>query len=323
MPIFKGMIRLSYAGIGLVRKLKFPNKFSILLWLPFTLLACRSVPGPVSPPASLAFDRLQASDPNTVILHFTLTAENNRDTAADLSLTGYKLLLDGRELTEGSSLEPDLPLRLEPRQKAEIPLQLKLDLKKTLTEREPGKTAAPEPNPYRESLPEDDPASAKTARVVLTTHLDFAFGRKKIAVSPSGAAEFSPLREPVFEIISIAVMQAELINTRFKVRIRISNPNPFPVNLSSFQFELYGAGRLWAEGTEKKAVMVPPGSSAEKELFLKMNFIDMRRDLLDQVINMERVNYRFSGAVKIDTALEYLPVYTSSFNLEGKSEVIR
>jgi LEA14-like dessication related protein len=282
------MTRLSYAGIA-------------VFWLPLALLACRSVPGSAPPPASLVFDHPQASDPDTVTLHFTLTAENNRDTAADLSLAGYKLTLDGREPAEGSSLEPALPLRLPPRQKAEIPLQLKLDLKKALP----------------------DTAPADTVKVVLTTHLDFAFGGKKMTVSPSGAAEFSPVRKPVFEIISIAVMQAELINTRFRVRIRISNPNPFPVNLSSFQFELYGSGRLWAEGTEKNTILVPAAGSAEKELFLKMNFIDMRRDLLDQVINMERIRYRFSGAVKINTARDYLPVYTGSFNLEGDSEVIR
>ncbi|MDR1307630.1 MAG: LEA type 2 family protein [Treponema sp.] len=280
------MIRLPRAGIA-------------AFWLSLVLLACRSVPGSAPPPASLVFDHPQASDPDTVTLHFTLTVENNRDTAADLSLAGYKLILDGREPAEGSSLEPVLPIRLPPRQKAEIPLRLKLDLKKAL------------------------PDTADTAGLVLTTHLDFAFGRKKMTVSPSAAAEFSPVRKPVFEIISIAVMQAELINTRFRVRIRISNLNPFPVNLSSFQFELYGAGRLWAEGTEKNTITVPAAGSAEKELFLKMNFIDMRRDLLDQVINMERIRYRFSGAVKITTARDYLPVYTGSFNLEGESEVIR
>ncbi|MDR2661698.1 MAG: LEA type 2 family protein [Treponema sp.] len=317
------MIRLLYAGIGLVRQpRRLPNKFSVIIafWLPLALLACKSVPGPVPPRASLVFDRLQASDPDSVTLHFTLTAENNRDTAADLSLAGYKLILDGRELTEGSSLEPELPLRLGPREKAEIPLELKLDLKKALPDREAGQTAAPEPYPGPLSA---EAPPAYTARVVLTTRLDFAFGRKKTTVSPSGAAEFSPLRKPVFEIISIAVMQAELINTRFRVKIRIGNPNPFPVNLSSFQFELYGAGRLWAEGTENNTVQVPAGGSTEKELFLKMNFIDMRRDLLDQVINMERIRYRFSGAVKINTAQEYLPVYTGSFNLEGESEVTR
>jgi LEA14-like dessication related protein len=136
-------------------------------------------------------------------------------------------------------------------------------------------------------------------------------------------APVPPVREPVFEITSIAVMQAELINTRFKVTVRIGNPNPFPVSLSSFNFELYGSGRLWAEGTEKDSITVAADSFAEKELFLKMNFIDMRRDLLDRVITMQNIQYRFTGTVQITTALDSLPAYTGSFNLEGESEVIR
>jgi LEA14-like dessication related protein len=134
-----------------------------------------------------------------------------------------------------------------------------------------------------------------------------------------------PLRiqKPVFEITSIVILQAELINTRLKVRVRITNPNAFPVDLSSFQYELYGAGRFWADGTARNVLTVPAEGSAEKELFLVMNFTNMRRDLLDQVIAMERVRYRFTGTAQIATGLRYLPAYTADFNLEGESEVTR
>ena len=46
------------------------------------------------------------------------------------------------------------------------------------------------------------------------------------------------LLEPVFSIASIAILQAELVNTRFKVRLRIDNPNSVPLELSSFNYEL-------------------------------------------------------------------------------------
>jgi hypothetical protein len=49
----------------------------------------------------------------------------------------------------------------------------------------------------------------------------------------------------------------------------------------------------------------------------------MRRDLLDQVIAMDRVRYRFAGTVQIGTGVEYLPEYTESFNLQGESEVTK
>ena len=129
------------------------------------------------------------------------------------------------------------------------------------------------------------------------------------------------IQEPDFSISSIKILQAELVNTRLKVKVRIENPNPFPVSLSSFTYELYGEGRFWAEGTEKNVFTVPASGFVEKDLFLVMNFIDMKRDLLDKVIAMENVAYRFEGSVQISAA--DMPLLTKSFSLEGKSEVIR
>jgi len=129
------------------------------------------------------------------------------------------------------------------------------------------------------------------------------------------------IKEPEFFITSIKILQAELVNTHLKVQLKINNPNPFPVTLSSFTYELYGAGRFWADGKEKNVLTVPAAGSAEKDLFLVMNFIDMRRDLLDMIIAMESVPYRFKGTVEIGAA--NLPLVTREFNLEGESEVTR
>ena len=127
--------------------------------------------------------------------------------------------------------------------------------------------------------------------------------------------------EPVFTITSIAILQAELINTRFRVSLRINNPNPFPVELSEFRYELYGNGRLWADGIEKNAFEVPGNSTVEGNLFLLMNFIDMQRNLLDQIINLVDVNYRFAGSALVDTLLEQHPNFRTSFDLSGYSRV--
>jgi LEA14-like dessication related protein len=127
--------------------------------------------------------------------------------------------------------------------------------------------------------------------------------------------------EPGFSISSIMILQAELINTRLRVKVRVDNPNPFPLTLSSFQYELYGEGRFWAEGTEKNILEVPADGYAEKDLFLIMNFIDMKRDLLDKVIAMDYVAYRFAGSVTINA--DEMPALIKEFNLEGESEVDR
>jgi LEA14-like dessication related protein len=129
--------------------------------------------------------------------------------------------------------------------------------------------------------------------------------------------------EPEFSISSIVILQAELINTRLKVRLRIDNPNSFPLELSAFSYELHGAGRYWAEGKETGPMAIPPEGYAEKDLFLLMNFMNMKRDVLDQVIALQAVEYRFFGEVEVRAVDERLPHFTMRFDRAGESPVER
>jgi LEA14-like dessication related protein len=142
-------------------------------------------------------------------------------------------------------------------------------------------------------------------------------------VLPAPAPETPEPRilEPEFSILSIAILQAELINTRLRVRIRMDNPNSFPLELSAFNYELHGAGRYWAEGEETDPLEIPPEGYAEKDLFLLMNFMNMKRDVLDQVIALKAVGYRFSGEVTVRAANGNLPPLAMDFDISGESPV--
>jgi LEA14-like dessication related protein len=126
--------------------------------------------------------------------------------------------------------------------------------------------------------------------------------------------------EPVFSISSIVILQAELINLRFKARLRIDNPNSFPLELSAFSYELHGAGRYWAEGEERETLAVPSEGHVEKDLFLLMNFINMRRETLDRVIALKTLDYRFSGEAMVRGGGETLAL---RFEESGESPVER
>ena len=141
-------------------------------------------------------------------------------------------------------------------------------------------------------------------------------------VEVSCPAAFPGVKEPTFSITAIAILKAELINTRFRVSIKIDNPNPFPLELSAFTYELFGNGRSWASGRETNILRVNGKSSLSGDLYLLMNFIDMDRALLDQIINLADVNYRFTGAARVGTGIAFLPVFDTSFNLSGYSKVL-
>jgi LEA14-like dessication related protein len=270
--------------------------------IPEPVIPVPGVPPREKPSAAASFDRIEADDINHVALFFLLEVRNPRASPARLEIQDWKTAINGLIPDQGAalSLEGDAP-RVEGGTSLQIPLCLTLDLSKL---------------PSRlENIDE--------YQTELDFNLDFVFDTHDIAeITVATRAAFPRIREPDFTITAIAVKKAELINTRFKVSLRIDNPNVFPVELSSFSYELYGADRFWAGGKQTEVLRIPARGSAETEIALVMNFINMRRELLDQIIAMRQVNYRFAGEAVISTNVEFLPQFLAAFDRSGNSAVI-
>jgi LEA14-like dessication related protein len=127
--------------------------------------------------------------------------------------------------------------------------------------------------------------------------------------------------KPEFEIVSIVIIQAELINTEFETVVKIDNPNEFPVALSSINYSLYGNGLLWSDGRKKDILHIPAQSSCETKFCFTMNFINMNRRLLDDIIAMRHIKYRFKGAAEVNTDFAHIQPFITSFDRAGLSEV--
>jgi LEA14-like dessication related protein len=275
-------------------------------------LACASPPrsAPEKMPAALAFDRIEAVRPDRVTLYFHLTAENQRQLPLDIEIRGWRFRLNGEELNAAAALTLEgaaasgARLAAGPDAKIDACLVLELDL-----------GALPE---GRRFVNEHE----FQAGLSLDAAWNYGSGAP-LTGELSAEAVFPRIREPEFTITSIAMMQAELINTRFRVSLRIDNPNLFPVELSSLGYELYGEGRFWADGQEQDVLHIPAGDSAETALFLTMNFINMKRHLLDEIIAMRLVRYRFTGEAEVETAIPWLPRFHMGFDHSGESVVLR
>ena len=144
--------------------------------------------------------------------------------------------------------------------------------------------------------------------------------------------------DPEFEVLSIYVIQADIVVTEFEAVIKIDNPNDFAVELSSITYELFGNGRLWASGTgsnlrssgassrssaANKIFQIPAKGTGEARFFFSMNFTNMSRALLDDVVKMNRVNYRFRGQAEIQPVLEGVSSFKAGFDSSGFSDVKR
>lgn len=141
------------------------------------------------------------------------------------------------------------------------------------------------------------------------------------ALPPAAAVSAFEIKEPGFQILSIAVIQADLVNTEFEAVMAIDNPNNFSLELSSVRYELYGNGMFWADGKETDVFCVPANSSGEAVFHFSMNFINMNRKILDEVIKLSYVQYRFRGGAEIKAPVFNIPPFPVVFDCSGYSEV--
>jgi LEA14-like dessication related protein len=275
----------------------------LLLFVLFFAACASAPPAPeYEPGGTLGFERIEAGGEGRCVLYFSVRAQNPRSLDALWTLEEGSLFIDGVEYKGESTFVFPEPFYVEAGGEAVALLTLDLDLL---------------------SLKEFADNGADSFEALLSVRAQAAYGSgSPFTFSIEGKAQIPRYREPRFSITSIAVSQAELINTRLRVSLKIENPNPFPLELSSFSYELYGSGRFWADGALKDLLVVPPKGSAETSLALIMNFINMRRELLNQVIEMRQVRYRFKGDALVGSSLEYLPAFPLSFDLSGNSPVV-
>ena len=287
----------------------------LLLFFLALLLGCKTPPPPLPPlehsPSLLEFNRIEASAIDAVTLYFSLQVQNARTVPMNMEIHDWKLSINGIEANSDSAqlfiegkAARQAGIPADPGAKLEKELVLKLDLAG---------------HNLLKLLENADNYQAE-----LKLNLVYHYGSSApVHGEASAVAVFPRIREPVFSITSIAILQAELVNTRFRVSLRIDNPNPFPVALSSFKYELYGEGLYWAGGQEKNVLRIPAMGQAETKLFLTMNFINMKRHLLDEIIALRNVNYRFLGDVEVGTEIPWLPSFKMKFDRSGLSEVLK
>ncbi len=255
------------------------------------------------PELTLKFENIEAENPETLYLDFNLDVYNTRTHDAYLLFQNPSLLINGN-LADESLFSIGIPENalLTQQERKHFPLRLTFH-------------ASAYEKIYQHDFDEYE--------LSLTIPLCFLFHDTVINTNGNAAAVFPRVRKPNFTITAIKIMQADLINTRLRVSLALDNPNHFPVELTSFHYELYGDGRFWAAGEEKNILRIPAKETAGIDLFLTMNFTNMRRNILDQIIAMTEVRYQFKGKAEINTGTEHIPRFVTQFEQTGHSEVTR
>ena len=285
-------------------------KSLVLLGVLSLLAACKSPPRQnepeppqgENPSAALEFDRIEAATIKQIAVHYRLKVSNPRPQALEVTVENWKGFLNGIPLDKNSAalhldgvnvFKPTFGAK--PFSSVEKPMILFLEL-----------------NGDNDCLAE------------LSIDLGYHYrGHAPLRNEVTAQMAFPRIQEPGFAITAITILQADLINTRLKLNLRIDNPNMFPITLASFRYELYGDGSFWAGDIERDLAIVPAQGSSETCFNFVMNFIGMRRRLLDDIIAMRQVRYRIAGDMEIGTGIPWLPVFRMDFDYSGESAVLR
>jgi len=131
------------------------------------------------------------------------------------------------------------------------------------------------------------------------------------------------IKDPEFQVFSIVILQADIVVTEFETVIKIINPNDFAVELTSLTYELFGNGASWSKGTGKDKIQIPPMGTGQAKFIFQMNFINMNRKLLDDVIAMRSINYRLKGNAEVHPDIPRTKPFLMTYDCSGLSEVRR
>ena len=274
---------------------------NIFLLLSITVIwSCKTLQSGNPPISSLVFDAIEAENIHQVTLSYRLKIENPNRLLLNSQINNYNVIINGKKKEPEFAVlqyEKLLPIKNGVSNVTEISLHLILK---------------------GENINEDFYKIILVLDILHQYSAELQFNEELSVIS-----DFPNIREPLFTITSIVIMQADLINTRFAANLRIENPNPFPMTLDNFEYKLYGDGLLWAQGKEKDILKIQSKGSEEAKLILTMNFINMKRNLLDQIIAMRKVNYRFAGTAEALVDIFWLPIFKLDFDNTGYSDVVR
>ena len=278
------------------------------------LSACRSRPAELEIPefvfhplrAEISFDTIEADTPEMLNLFFTLELENINDMDIPVVISSWEIEVNGSSTLTGFSSEfPNEVFNeafiVEAHDSVLFPITLEMNVPLLIN---------------RGLAPQDE------YEIRLIINYEYFDNQSLQRTFVEETAVFPGVVRPEFNITAIAILQAELVNTGFRVGISIQNDNPYPVELAAFSYTLYGDGMLWADGSERNIIGINGKTTLRGNIFLVMNFIDMSRSLLDQIIMLEDVNYRFTGEAVVHTGVYYLPSFVTDFDLRGYSVVL-
>ena len=131
----------------------------------------------------------------------------------------------------------------------------------------------------------------------------------------------SQLEAPKLELVGVQMLSTDMFAQRFKVRVKVSNPNDLELPVRGLEYTILLMGDTFAEGTSTEAFVMPALGEAEFDMLVTTNFVSSFGRLLSRVGGgkLENVDYEIAGKVMLDKGM----VRKIPFNHRGTVDFTR
>ncbi len=134
-----------------------------------------------------------------------------------------------------------------------------------------------------------------------------------------GACAGTPLRpeSPRVRLVGLEPLAVELLEQRYRVGLRIQNPNDFPLRVRGIDFRIDLNGQRFAEGVSNRHVEVPAFGEARLDVEVSSSLFDLVRQLQSLGRGESRaLEYRISGRLALSGSPLRVP-----FRYEGRIDL--
>jgi len=105
---------------------------------------------------------------------------------------------------------------------------------------------------------------------------------------------------PRVHLVGLQLTQVDVFEQRYRLRLRIQNPNDFALNIRGLDFRVEVNGEQFAEGVSSKAVEVPGFGEAVTEVEVSSSLWSLARQFRDRTAAPESIAYRLHGRVALE-----------------------
>ena len=115
----------------------------------------------------------------------------------------------------------------------------------------------------------------------------------------------SNLVAPQVEVVGVQMMSTDMFAQRFKVRVKVINPNDLELPVRGLEYTILLMGDSFAEGTSTDRFVVPAKGEAEFDMNVSTNFVSSLGRLISRMngAKLENIDYEIVGQVFVDKGM--------------------